>query len=761
MTLKLTCLTMLLAAAYTAEASNAWPELKSNDLQIVAGSPLDFSALTPAGEAGSYGRINIASGRLSFSNTPNTPAPLQCASLAWSPITGSFPDHDTAELYAEQLKRHGYNLVRFHYIEGTLMHGVSVNTQYNAIQLDRFYYLLKQLKNRGIYWMIDMMSSENGSIGDTEANRWVSHQDLKFRVQIPSDEVARQAWKDQVYSIYARINPHTQQSTLSDPALAGVVLVNEGEISYLSEQDNPDGTKRTEYRPQLKALFNTYLQGKFSSDSQLATAWTTGDQVGMLRSDEHLASGNIDMPKLKELSLRMKTFQDFLAGLEVNTTMWMKDYLRTNGYPGVVTSYNNWDRITANKMRSAREPLNASAPALDLIDAHGYLSPPPAFVTNTYMPQISMSDANSMNENPAMRLAAVRQAGMPLAVTEYGQVFWNQYRFEASAMVPAVAALQGWDFMCMHAEGAIDLKYDSSGPARKRSLGPYGVGLDPVLRAGETLSALLFLRGDVAPSPNRATVVYSSSTPDQKYDSGNAVPADLRPLALLTALELKYPEQTATAATHNVTFEPRLANQSLTERVAALSTANIISSPTNLTNVANKLFHSDTEQLLLDQNNRRFTIKTPRTEALTTAVSLSNVNLNALKIQSIDSAALLSASTLNRADTLGSSKNILLIFATDAVNTNMTFKGDKREILDAVGTLPVRIRPGLAKASIQLQHKTPMRMWSLSQTGVRQREIMLTPVESESSIEWKFELNNTDSVFGPTTFFVMEEVTAS
>lgn len=263
-----------------------WAPIKENDLKIVAGSPLDFSGLLPAGTVATNGPVINNNGRLVFQNFPDEKARLNCASLAWSPATGSFPDEATATAFVAQLRRHGYNVVRFHYVEGILMHKVQVDNQVNEVQLARFH--------------------------------------------------------------------------------------------------------------------------------------------GLLNTQE-------------------------------------------------------------------------------LIDAHSYTEEVSLSSTGT-----GTTNQNSQTDTPeinlATRLAAVRHANKPFIVTEYGQPFWNKYRFEASVTVPAVAALQNWDMICMHGEGGIDLSFDQPGISRKQAINPYGVGIDPVLRAGETLSALLFLRGDVAPSPNRVRI---------------------------------------------------------------------------------------------------------------------------------------------------------------------------------------------------------------------------------------------------------------
>src|SRR5690606_30142968 len=90
-------------------------------------------------------------------------------------------------------------------------------------------------------------------------------------------------------------------------------------------------------------------------------------------------------------------------------------------------------------------------------------------------------------------------------ISEYDHLFWNRYRYEAGLMMSAYAAFQDWDVLCRHAHGPIVLAYGEPYP-HKRAMLPYAIALDPVARAGETLAALLFRRGDV--SPSRVTVPF-------------------------------------------------------------------------------------------------------------------------------------------------------------------------------------------------------------------------------------------------------------
>ena len=736
-------LSLLLPAA----VGNAqeWRSITDPDLKIVEGSPLDFSQLLPTGFAGQHGRLIVGSkGRMVFEYKPDEPAKLQCGSLGWSPATGGFPDHDTAREYVKQLKRHGYNLVRFHYVEGTLMHRRTVDNDFDVDQLDRFHFFLSELKNAGIYWMMDMMSSENGTIGDNKPNRWEETRNLKFKVHFEAYPEAKQAWKDQVAAIYAGINPYTHQSILSDPALASVVLVNENSVDFLEKR-----RKSPTYSNEFTPLFNQYLSANYASDAALAVAWKQG--TGKLQADEHLAQQNIKPPAIGEQSERMRSFQVLINQMETTSYAWMKNYLRDQGYAGPVTSYNNWDSITENKTRSIT----------DFIDTHGYFNEVLAYTVGTEITQNSMFEVVPLTGEPpaplnilALRLAAVRQAGKPLSVSEYGQIFWNQHRYEASVVTPAIAALQGWDYLCMHSEGPIDLSFQQPGILRKQGINPYEAGIDPVLRAGETLSALLFLRGDVSPSPNRATIVYPSPSGEQISDSTNAVSPALRMLALLTAIEVRHADQLATPVLgKKIDFRPGFSNR-IADRVADLRNAGFLPA-SNITDSATQQYQSDTGELALNANAKRYTVRTARTEAISVAAEISDYNMRVLRIKNIDGPALFSASALDEAN-LDSSKSILFILATDAVNSGMTFTDSTRTKLLTKGSMPVQVRQGIVKTSVLLKHTTPMRLVALDLKGNRRDEVPITKIENSEGIEWVIKLDNIAPAFGPTTFFLLE-----
>ncbi|MFS2137789.1 hypothetical protein [Duganella sp. Dugasp56] len=728
--------------------AQTWVPITDNDLKITPGSPLDFSQLTLPGQAGDYGRlIKGANGNLVFYAQQDKKAALNCGTVTWMSVAGGYPDHATADIYVQQLKLHGYNLVRFHFLDITLMENQPLTNTFNPVQLDRFYYFISALKKAGIYWVLDMMTSDNGTVGNV-SQRWLNQLDLKLRVNLDDDAAAKQSWKDSVDAIFNRATPYGGP-ILQDPALVGVILVNEGGINYLAQVNG------VQFSAKLKAPFNAYLKAQYGTHAALAAKWGTMTN-DPLTSAENLDNGTIILPTgLLKPSERMKDFQRFLTQQEGKTVAWMTDYVRGLGFEGQVTSLSSWYSLQASRSRSA----------LDAVDIHGYFNE-----VGGYQPGLTTTQASAAGFNPQdsnfylNNMTTARHAGKPFSVSEYGQVFFNQYRFEASAMVPSIAALQGWDFNCVHAEGPIDLSLAQTA-SHKIGIQPYNPGMDPVLRAGETLSVLLFLRGDVTPSPNRVTISY----PDPDYVPSSSgvytVPADLRVLGLVTGVELAYGNQALPpVAGTRLTIEQSEAFPSVStvypaDRLKSLRDAGILptaASNLNATDGWHNVYQSDTGELLLETEKQRFTVKTARTEALTTAQAISNVPLKVLKINSLDSAALLSASTLSEGS-LASSEKILLIFATDALNSGMTFQDTARTKLATAGKLPVLVRSGLANVTLSLTHKTPMRLVALDLKGNRQDEIPLTSTDTAAGTDWQFNLNNVSTSFGPTTFFLLEK----
>lgn len=278
-----------------AQADTSWLAVRDTDLKVPAGSVLDFSSLVAPGPAGRYGRVVAGpTGQLAFASQPDKPQRFLCASEPLGPPAIGLPAHAEIDTYAHQLRVHGYNLARFHRLEVLLMRGATQDFDFDPVQLDSLYYLLAALKREGIYWLIDGLSLDSGAYARRGAKGAAKAPRLKLGVYY--DRAAQEHWKQLVAKLWGTKNPYTQRSTLEDPALAGMILVNEGGLDFVLRH-------KSEIPPGLRARFNDWFKARHGDNASPA-----------------------------ESSPREADLQRFYTDLEAATVDWMTQYLRGLGY---------------------------------------------------------------------------------------------------------------------------------------------------------------------------------------------------------------------------------------------------------------------------------------------------------------------------------------------------------------------------------------------------------------------------------------------
>lgn len=262
--------------AFSAES---WVPVKDISLIIEEGSILDFSRLVPPAKPIETRIIVNGKGHLTTENQPEKSQRFLIGSLGFGVNLGNFPSHALTDLYIKQYRLHGYNMVRLDFVESILMEGRKGDFDYNPEQLDRFYYLVSALKKNGIYLILNGLSNGNGGYGNVE-ERWIGKKGLHAGIYFEADKQAH--WKKLIATMYGEINPYTGVSVLKDPTLAGLILVNEGNLVF-------------EYRngvsPTLKPHFAQWLKAKYGGQSGLKAAW--GNE---LKASENIELNKIDFP---------------------------------------------------------------------------------------------------------------------------------------------------------------------------------------------------------------------------------------------------------------------------------------------------------------------------------------------------------------------------------------------------------------------------------------------------------------------------------
>jgi hypothetical protein len=710
----------------------------------VPGSVLDFSFLVADGPAGRLGRVTTTrDGHLAFATQPDQPQRFLCASQPLGPYAGGeLPPHKEIDAYVRQLRMHGYNMARLPRPEQLLMRKRDRDFDFDPVQLDRFYYLLAALKREGIYWLMYGLTYKRGAYASPKSGN--------VKLGIYYDPAQQDHWRQLVSRLFGAKNPYTGLRPVDDPALAGIILVNEGGINFmLRKKDAPE---------ELRALFVQWLHDRYGNTPALAKAWGRGAPTG-LAAHESLEQGVIEIPRNRnEASARMADLQRFYLSVEQSMLKWMTDHLRKLGYPGLVTAFDTGMTLQAHVSRGQ----------LDWVDMHRYHDYPKGFVKQGAKRKQTSSLASEVQY--LRQLAVSRFGGRPYTVSEYGQPFWNTWRRESGLTAPSYASFQNWDMICRMASGPVELAYGRTGGKRKDAIYPYGVGLDPIGRAAETLAALLYLRRDVKPARSRLGVML---TPDYVFEASGGVgqiPRDISNLALVTGVGLLWepahktepawqadgfvqPDQTGlrrTASGTPLTIDGDKSGRRWGDRVTLLRKGGILPQH-NRTNAARRVYETDTGELLLETRKRRFRVITPKTEGVVFDGGLP-LDLSSLGVESADGPALVAVSSLDDRP-LNESGRMLLILATDALNSGMRFADDQRRMLLELGTLPAVLRT--AKVTIRLLHKRPgrLQLYATGFNGLRRESV---PVERTPD-GIRFTLNTAALQHGPTTFFELVE----
>lgn len=717
---------ILSASTSASSASELWLPISERSLEVAEGSVLDFSSLNPHKPAGASGWIQAdREGHLNV-GAEGKPQRFLCASLVPGGPNGGLPDKAEADRWVDQLKRTGYNLVRLHFIDAILMTGRKGDFGFDPVALDRLHYLMARLKLAGIYWIVDGMTSDNGAIGNVQPHRWVNRHSLKERLFY--DPMALEHWKQLVTTLWGRKNPYTELAPLNDPAMLGMILVNEGGMGFLAT---------------LKGSYPRELQKQFGE-------WQAINRSGAVSEKEESGSLAQVPDEIRGKSQRSRNFAAFIAEREIALFREMDAHVRVRGFKGLTTAYDNFGFYHADVARGVA----------NWIDMHAYQSLPSQYAdAGSKMAQTSIFDNVGRY---GRELTNARQWGKPFTVTEYGQPFWNQWRHESTAWIPALAAFQGWDAICQFAELPVLLEYSKSGPPRRQAMYPFGVGADPIARAGERLAALLFLRGDVALSRVRVKL---GLDPEQVFADGNAwgqIPENLSRLALVAASGLdlsKSPPPSKSGQEIYFTLDSRprswvkkAENEALKrgiligkDPVERLKASGLLSR-SNRTDLSEGLFETDTGQMLFDAPQKRLSIITERTVVLTQrsgSAKGGGVELTALSLPATVAVGAVDNQVIER------SRRMLVWVLTDAMNTGMEFAGPERTTLKTLGRFPPQIRAVIGQLAIKHSKAGELKVWAVDQAG---RRVAMVPAKVAGGF-LRFAIDNAVPGVGPVTYF--------
>lgn len=697
---------------YTTRADDVWKPMPEKYAPPAApGSVLDLTSINPKETAGDRGRVIInKKGRLAFEKSPDIPVKFLIH------IGGDFKEMSNqkeAAAYAAKLRQNGYNMVRLS-PDRDLMRGAKADGELNEKTLDLFFYYISELKKNGIYIEFDAMASGIGySVGDS----WDPREKRNFKYSIYSDDKVKKNWVTGTKKILTTVNPYTGTKLAEDPQLALVIGFNELEFGL---------SKHGTYT-ELREEWIKFLKRKYRNDFQkLSEAWKDNIPGGAADFDSLPA---FDRSEGNKLNQRSRDINEFITKLERDMLKWFKRQFRAMGFEGPVTNFN-----MGKSMRNILSRKNADYVAMNNYHAH-----PSNFIDMGS--RISQQSSVGEGINISRAFAATKEHGVPYVITEHGHVFWNKYRYEQGFATGAHSALQGFDGITCFAN---PVTAKDTPPA----VYPFNNAPDVTIRSQEFLTALMFLRGDVAESEYEAVIkinekdIYKSDSYEYGMDARQSR------LSLLTKMSVESSPRYKPAE-NEIAFD-RLGGSSLilhkaygniadtqhsdfdlTSAVEEMRKRGMLSK-SNRTDVSKGIFESSTEEIYIDTPRKYMTVNTPRLQGMS-APAGETAKLSDFEVIYTQRNSNVTIAAVDGLKPIKEARRFALVISPNSLNSEMSFTDEDMVSLINIGKPPMLVETGKYKVALSTPHWKQMRLWALNMDGSRLQELPLK--KSDGRIE--------------------------
>ena len=627
--------------------------------EVKDGSILDFSqVLANDLPAGRFGRlVPDGKGHLVREKDGKT-VRLIGANLNYG---ANFLDKDLADKTARNFRRMGYNAVRYHHIDVSILKDGWNAWRSDAIdpeQMDKFDYLFAAMKREGMYATTDLYQMRRFAKGEIEG----IDENLDFgkiKGYLPYHRPAFEAWKKFARVFLEHVNPYTGLAYKDDPSLVFICPVNEDSICSVTPE-----SEKSKVWPFFKKAYDGWVA----------------------RGASRLP------PDAEEKQRRM----EFMNWAKANFIRESEKFLKNEvGYGGLLTSENWWDLKSQTFLRSA----------LDIVDNHGYADHPEGWPKQRWNQTSNTIPNNFAYQQPVMK-APSRIFGKPFAVTEWNFCAPNKFRAESGPEMGAYAALQDWAAIYRFA-----WSHDAGRIREPSIVKHFDIVNDPVNQMSERIAVLLFRRGDAAPA--KEAICYAVDMDDATRDGkGNMWQRGLFPEKFVTQGFLHRIGSQAVTRKHPL--------RGKFAKVVDRATAG--EALPDLSRTKEDLV-SDTGEIVLNRAGR-FTVATPRTEAIVAyprGEKDGAFEAGGLRLNAVDAFQVVSASAMD-AKNLRSSKRILLFHLTNVYNSDMLFEGAGMHEVRSDGEMPYLVQA--AKAEVEFKSAVKgLRLYAVRCDGKRIREV--------------------------------------
>ena len=702
------------------EAGKEWKVLKMDKSGIHAGTVLDLSFLNDGKPTGTYGRVIInKDGHFAFSEKPDVPvrflASAENAHTFWGHWQNKpeWNSHEKIRLFAEQLRRAGYNMVRIHFLDDILLNGAKADYDFNPKSLDTFDYLVYELGKNGIYINLDCMSSRLG-YAKGERWGWRGHPRTpgNYKRDIFFDKKIRENWKTGVRKLLTHQNPYTKKNLLDDPTLAMLLGFNEQEFGLTMGAD-PKG---------LTAKWQEYLRKKYKTIDALKAAWGSAKEV----PDDFSKIRIFEEEDQRMTGPYAGDVNAFLAYCANEMYHFYKDSLKEIGWNGPVTAMNLGKSFL----------FAVSRRDFDFVTMNTYHAHPSGFTNEKGgHGTINQGSAVGSAANCSRNFFSMRYYKLPYVVTEHLHVFWNKYRYEQGFITGALSAFQDLDGLT-----AFGCCVSVNDPVK---MSPFKVAGDPILKAEEFLTAFLFLRGDVSVDKNMVRLALSSKEVMPSGDANDGMSSAQSKISLVSRFAYTADERIPVKADETVIGRSGGSgivldawyNSVIDSKSGTFNTDVFFDQlrktgflpKNNRSSDAKGIYETSTGEILMDTKRNYMQVNTPRLQGIC-AEAKTKAKLADFEVREMSVRGNLAVVSIPKVP-LKDSDRMVLVIATNALNNGIVFADREMKFLKNLGKTPAIIQAGKFTVALNNKNASALKVYALAMSGERIAEI---PVKAEN-----------------------------
>ena len=657
--------------------------------QMAGDMPIDISfAFGDEEPAGKHGFLKVQGDKFVFED--GTPGRFWGVCLNAS---ACFPPHDHAEALANRLAKSGVNLVRLHQMDREyavpnvfqFQRGPRVTTtrKLNERSMERLDYLVKCLKDEGIYIILDLLTGRNFKMADGVENPNAGTNPYSMY-----DPKMIELQKEYIWQLLNHVNTYTGLAYKDDPVFVMSGINNE--VTLFRNAKKP----AEPYASMFLEMFDKWCKEKgIEKDVSTIQPFVNYDDPDLIRF------------KIEVETKYFKEMRDYMLSIGVKYPISGSNYVYHSGF------------------------FASNGGEMDYRDNHMYFhrffdvsgTSWKEDMGHKVMPNFALTDKGDCG---FIKLMQMRSLDKPFVVSEWNMTWPNEFRAESPILYAATCALQGTGAIAIHTYSYQNVQKDDALLGKETTatgLGgvPYREGIfcswnDPAIYGLFYHSALILRRADVREAEKRIAVV---TDPIRSREQADFVKEAKDPFDWYA----KWKRYDRMAPCYYTLAEESKIGTCLADEIPE-GVDKVYTEPEWGRDPAETEVTSDTGEMYRTWKNNYGKVDTDRTKCLYGFLRKNGrLEMKDLAVTCETDFATIAMSSLTD-DALSKTDNILLTTVGRARNKNSEFYGDQ---LIKWGERPIEVE--VIEATIELKTEVPnMKVSSIAPDGTIQGTIPST-----------------------------------